>query len=150
MGPLLSFVVSHVLKQINLELFISISVTNMSVHLEVSFNRLWCMLRHNPRPLKDPLSKLIGSLAPILQNYVMHDHTNSHHFPHCIQISCSCMVPNNSPASLQNTKWSFHILPTSFLLSCITSFFLILGFRDCIHKCGPCMIYTICKLVPFV
>jgi hypothetical protein len=51
----------------------------------------------------------------LLNGRLVHDHTSSYHLMHDLNITCSSKMMNNSPPSLEHTKFPFHIFPPSLL-----------------------------------
>jgi hypothetical protein len=84
-----------------------------------------------------------------LNNHVLHNHTTSHHLLYGLVAPCSSRVSNNSPPTLEHTKWLLHILPTC-LFFCEHLTFLFFKAMDCHHKCRPPEIYVIGQIVPLV
>ncbi|PNT75603.1 hypothetical protein BRADI_1g35483v3 [Brachypodium distachyon] len=75
------------------------------------------------------------------------DDTSCHDFSECFQIPIPCWSTYNGKTSLQNSKGSFNILPTSFLASCKMFIFFNCWISNCLHECGPSRIYAIYKVI---
>jgi hypothetical protein len=56
------------------------------------------------------------SLAVILDDNVMHDHTSLHHLPHLIMRLRQSRIPNNSKLNLKHTKCPLNVLSVALLM----------------------------------
>jgi hypothetical protein len=119
--------------------------------LEENLRYCWSSrLGRNQFTLKfSPLVILIV-ITLLLNNHIVHDHTNSHDLPYLLLPPCASKVPKNSPTRLEHTKFSLHILPDRLLLFCKHTLCLFYRFANCLHKCGLGRIDTIWEIVPFV
>jgi hypothetical protein len=79
-----------------------------------------------------------------------HDKT-CHDLPHMLFGPCKSRLSENGKASLQHTKCPLHIFSGSLLHLSKPSFLLSRYMvQDCLHKCPPFWIETICKIVTVV
>ena len=128
----------HVLKQVILELDMSMSITQFPMKLDKLFKgcRRW-MLGLNIFTLEIKPFVVDAIIGLILHDHVVHDHTNNHHLPKLLRAPCQCRVTNDTPPRLKHTESTLHILPSTLLhlgkpLSLLT---LRIGYG--IHKSGP-------------
>jgi hypothetical protein len=105
------------LYDIKLQLSVNSGVTDFCMHSEES-NKLCRHLMVNLHKRTLPLveTNMPGlSLAVILDDHVMHDHTSLNHLPYLIVRPRKSRIPNNSKLSLKHIKCSLDILPTALL-----------------------------------
>jgi hypothetical protein len=133
------------LYEIKLQLSMNNGVTDFYMHSE----KISKLCRHRMINLRKRILTLVAtnmpgsSLAVILDDHVMHDHTRMHHLPHLIMRPGKSRIPNSRKLSLKHTKCPLDILPAALLTLNKMAILLTRWRGDYFHKCRSCWIDTI-------
>jgi hypothetical protein len=90
-----------------------------------------------------------SSLAVVLDDHVVHDHTSLHHdLPHIFLRPSKGRIPNNNKWKLKHTKRPLDILSVALLELSKVEILLTCWQEDCFDKCRPC--WPSARQYPFI